>query len=169
MYNHCSCGKVINIKYSEYVSVALVIQHAKRMHYTTLPTVAPLGIQFFSTLSYNWHNFWKKVFGHRTCTLIFSTISVPNTSHCKKNSATNICMFHVKYPLFLSDFNQTWILLTEFLKILKYPISWRSVQWKKGCSMWMGGHRQMTWIDSSGKLLNLKCSHTTSTEKMVWP
>jgi len=33
-------------------------------------------------------------------------------------------MFHVKYPLFLSDFNQIWILLTEFLKILKYQISW---------------------------------------------
>jgi hypothetical protein len=24
-----------------------------------------------------------------------------------------------------------------------------------------------TWIDSSGKLLNLKCTHTTSTEKMA--
>jgi hypothetical protein len=26
-----------------------------------------------------------------------------------------------------------------------------------------------TWIDSWGKLLNLKCTHTTSTEKMAWP
>jgi len=68
-YNHCCCGKVINIKYSECVSVALVIQHAKRMHYAILPTVTPLGIQYFSKLSHNWHNYWKKVVGHRMCTL----------------------------------------------------------------------------------------------------
>jgi len=32
-----------------------------------------------------------------------------------------ICV-HVKYTLFLSDFNETWIYSTEFWKILKYQI-----------------------------------------------
>jgi len=27
---------------------------------------------------------------------------------------------HVKYPLFFSDFNQTWFFQTDFRKILKY-------------------------------------------------
>jgi hypothetical protein len=36
----------------------------------------------------------------------------------------------VKYLLFLSDFNETLIFLTEFQKILKYQIQWKFIQCK---------------------------------------
>ena len=42
---------------------------------------------------------------------------------------------YVKYPLFLSDFNDSLILTTYLPEILKYQISLKSVQWEASCSM----------------------------------
>jgi len=41
----------------------------------------------------------------------------------------------VKYPLLLLDFNETWIFSTDFRAVLKYQISWISIQWEHSCSM----------------------------------
>ena len=42
---------------------------------------------------------------------------------------------HVKYPLFLSYFHETWNLWTDLRKILKNQISWKSVWWEPSCPM----------------------------------
>jgi len=47
-----------------------------------------------------------------------------------------------KYPLFLSDCNETRLFSTNFREILKYQISWKSVHWEPNCSMRTEGQ---TW------------------------
>jgi hypothetical protein len=54
----------------------------------------------------------------------------------------------VRYPLFLSDFNESWIFSICFRNILKYKISWKSVQWEPSCSIRDG------WIERRDEVNN---------------
>jgi hypothetical protein len=73
--NHCCRAKVISITYSECVSVALVIQHAKRTHRIILSVACP-ALPYFSTLSHKRHDFREKVIKHKICVLLISTTFV---------------------------------------------------------------------------------------------
>jgi hypothetical protein len=70
----CACARV-----------GLIIQHVTRHH---IVICGLSGSTTFSTLSHSWHYFREKnVIGRQTCSLIFSTTSVSNTSHSKNTSA----------------------------------------------------------------------------------
>ena len=59
--NHCCHGEAITVTYSECVSVALIIQHAKRMPHITVSSVACLALQYFHKSSHTDRDFRKKI------------------------------------------------------------------------------------------------------------
>ena len=65
-----------------------------------------------------------------------------NISHSMKNSSKILSWMYiglrVKYPLLLSEFTETWFFLTDFQKIIRYKVLWKSVQWEPSCSMRTG-------------------------------
>ena len=133
------CEKAISIMYFQCVSVALVIQRAKFMchiiycHpwpvwlYGIFPHYLINGPIFRNMLSSIKHVFW------------FALQILSETFLMLRTERDNIYMYiglHVKYPLSLSDSNTTSIFLKDFWKILKYQISWKSVEWGPICSTW---------------------------------
>ena len=74
--NYCCRVKEISITYPECVSLALVIQHVKRMCCITFSTVACLAPPNFYTLFNKRQDFLGKGNVHKICVLIFSTTFV---------------------------------------------------------------------------------------------
>ena len=79
-----------------------------------------------------------------------STHFTRSISHSKKNWArrgkkcilvlckvkwSEVKWSEVKWPLVLLYFNKTWISSTDFRKIQKCKITWKSIQWEPNCSM----------------------------------
>jgi hypothetical protein len=127
------------------VSLAIIIQRAMDMHYIILSSVACPALPYFSILSLKRHDFQKTLLSIKyvfwsSVQLLLETFLI--LRRIEREIIINVHRSSCKVPLFLSNFKETWILSTDFRKILKYKISWKSVQWEPSCSMRTGRHNE---------------------------
>jgi hypothetical protein len=90
------------------------VQHITQCH------LWPVKVYIFSHYLINGMIFKKKVIEHKMCVFLIFSMFVWNISHSKKNwvryDQKPYIGLHVKYPLFLSEFNETWIFWRIFEK-----------------------------------------------------
>jgi hypothetical protein len=124
---HLCHGKAMSITYSMCVSAALFILRAKRMLPYFISICSLSGSALFFHISHT-------RFGR----------FAQNISHSKEQfSQIFLQMYlspHVKYSLFLSNFNKMWLFSTYFRKMLVYQFPWKSVQRELCCSILTDGH-----------------------------
>ena len=147
--NYCCRGKAISITHF----CACGCMGAWVCH-TVLSFPAPLAQPRFSTLSHKRHDFQENITEHEMCVLIFCTTFIWNISllrRIQRDSVINVKTSPRKVPVFLSDFNGTWIFSPDFRKKLKYRISSKSVQWEYSCSKRTDGHDENVTLRNFGK------------------
>jgi hypothetical protein len=145
------------------VFVSLVIQHAKRMRCMVICSMY-VSTTFFYTVSstalFSEKIFWKYVFRslYSVCLQYFSFQEEVSKVLWQMYIGT-----HVKYPLFMSGFNETCIFSTDFRKIPKYHISQRSVLCELSCSIqtdrqkWQSNSRFSQCYERAQKCLEATC------------
>jgi hypothetical protein len=74
---------------------------------------------------------------NKTCVLIFSTTFVRNiiVRRTERDIIIYVPRSSCKVPVVLSHFTESWIFSTDFGKILKHKVSWKSVQREPSWSM----------------------------------
>ena len=124
-FNYWCSAKEIRITYSECVFVTLVNLRVKRIRHIICGL--PRATTFFHII---WQTndtiFEKRKFSNMKCVFDFHHTFSEKKSHSEKNwvrydKKIYICL-QVKYPLFLLDFNETWIFSIDFRKIFEYQI-----------------------------------------------
>jgi hypothetical protein len=93
----------------------------------------------------------KKRLPNIKCVFWFSLHLLPETflviRRTERDMIKNVyCDPHVKYPSFSLGFNKTLLFPVYFRKILKYQISWKSVQWEPCCPTRTDGQTDMAML-----------------------
>ena len=142
--NHIFRGKVTSITYHE--CVCRFNHHALRMHRTILSSLSCPAVSCLSALSHKRQDFRKKLlnikYAYWLSLQILSEI-FPLLWRNQRYIIINVHRSSCKVLVIFVRF-QTWIFSTDFRKILKYKILWKSVQWEPICAMPTDGRTDMT-------------------------
>jgi hypothetical protein len=122
--------------YTTWVCICILRHPACNAH---APNLSSVVFPLYNTLPHYLINgtiFEKKLLNTK-CVFWFSLQLLYETFFILRrnewDTIKNVYWSSCKVPLFLSDFNETWILSTEFRKILKYQMSWKSVEPEPSC------------------------------------
>ena len=143
--NHCSGA--ICITYNVSMSVSLGIQHAMRERQIVICGL-PGCIIFFYIISKMARFSKKKLLNIKLCVdFIYNFVwKILILKRIERHIIWNVQWSHIKYPLFGSNFNETWIFSTDFRG---KNIFWKSAKWEPSCSMWMDRQKDRHDEDNS--------------------
>jgi hypothetical protein len=105
---------------------------------SVLSSAACPALQYFSTLYHKRHDFRKTLLNIINVFWFYLQCFSETFLIIRRSEPDMVQVYirvNVKFPLFLSRFNETWIFAGDFRKILKYKILWISIQWVPSCSM----------------------------------
>ena len=102
--NNCCGGKALIITYSEYVSVALVIQQTKCMVHIIQPSVACLDLQDFFSLPQKTVRFLETVTEHKMCFDFLCNFCPKHSSLQDQSREINVLSSSRKVPFILVIF-----------------------------------------------------------------
>jgi hypothetical protein len=137
-----------------------------RKRLIVLSSVACSALRYFYILSHKRHDLKKKKLLNTKCVFgILYKVFLKHFSFWEDLSEIWSKLhvdLHVKYPLFLSDFNESLIFLTDFRKIPKYEISWKSFS---GPKLSMQTNRRTDWHDEANS--RFFCNFANSAKNSV--
>jgi hypothetical protein len=132
-YSDCCSGKAISITYSFFYPACNA--HAPNYH------LCPVRVcHIFPRYLINGTIFLNKLLNVR-CVLWLSLQLLSETFLILRRIQRDIIINvhtrgYVKFPLCLSEFNQTWIISIDVSKIFQYQNSWNCDQWEQSCFTW---------------------------------
>ena len=117
-HNPCCHGKAVSITYSQCVFVALVIQHVKCICCIILSVVC-LAVQgglstpaVFFHIIFKMAQFVAKKLLNMQGVFWFSLQLLSEIFLILRRIHWGVIIDHIKYPLFVSDFNEAWIFMS---------------------------------------------------------
>ena len=159
--NHFWCGKEISITYSESVFIALVVQHAMGM----CPIVIcglPSCTKCFHMIS--WTVLFLQNLLNTKCVFSFPLQLFWKKSYSRKNSVRYDKKIYILVSVWRTHFSCQISLKqnfsTDFRKIFKTKISWKSIHWDSSCSMRTDGRtdRWAHWHDEANSRFSQFCN-----------